>query len=247
MTDTAAVLRQPLAIVFERLGVCREPRGKNSVARGRRNERVAAKRSVAELMRPDAASREKFYQSGSQNRYLCPNDVRAMEKMNPIDEPWAEEFMMPVNYTMATTPINPNTQDGAGNGAKPAVPSKQIKQSVDDVAFRRLFVDCFERIVSGGNRDLAAFKMVFEPVFLSLRDDIAREANVEFSCLASPVVESDRFVGEYLASMQKRCAKWERAEESAVMAEVGRFRRAIRVSVFREVAAAKAKEPLVMS
>lgn len=69
-----------------------------------------------EMTRADAASREKYYQTGSQNRYLCPNDIREKEKLNPIEQPWAEEFMMPINYTMADTPINPNTQDGAGNG-----------------------------------------------------------------------------------------------------------------------------------
>lgn len=74
---------------------------------------------TSEMIRGDAASREKFYASGSQWSYLCPNDIRGFEKLNPIEQPWAEEFRMPVNMTMVTTPINPNHQDGAGNGVVP--------------------------------------------------------------------------------------------------------------------------------
>lgn len=70
-----------------------------------------------EMIRGDAAAREKFYASGRQWAYLNTNDIRAFEKLNPIEEPWAEEYWIPVNMTMVTTPINPNEQDGAGNGA----------------------------------------------------------------------------------------------------------------------------------
>ena len=69
-----------------------------------------------ELIRGDSASREKFYASGRQWAYLNTNDIRAFEKLNPINEPWAEQYWIPVNMTLVTTPINPNNQDGAGNG-----------------------------------------------------------------------------------------------------------------------------------
>lgn len=68
------------------------------------------------MRRGDAASREKFNASGKQWGYLNTNDVRALEGLNPIDEPFAEEYWIPVNMTLATTPIDPNHQDGAGNG-----------------------------------------------------------------------------------------------------------------------------------
>jgi len=75
---------------------------------------------TTELVRPDAAAREKFYASGRQWGYLNANDVRAFEKLNPIDEPSAEKYWMPINMTLVDTPIDPTHQDGAGNGEPPA-------------------------------------------------------------------------------------------------------------------------------
>lgn len=74
---------------------------------------------TSEMIRADAASREKFYASGKMWGYLNTNDIRSNEKLNPIDAPWAEEYWMPVNETLVTTPIDPTHQDGAGNGAVP--------------------------------------------------------------------------------------------------------------------------------
>jgi HK97 family phage portal protein len=71
------------------------------------------------LLRGDAASREKFNASGKQWGYLSTNDVRALEGLNPIDEPWADEYWIPVNMTLVTTPIDPTHQDGAGLGEAP--------------------------------------------------------------------------------------------------------------------------------
>jgi HK97 family phage portal protein len=72
-----------------------------------------------ELLRGDAQSREKFYSGGRQWGYLSANDVRAFEKINPIEEDWAEGYWMPINMTRVETPIDPTHQDGAGNGSQP--------------------------------------------------------------------------------------------------------------------------------
>ena len=74
---------------------------------------------MSALIRPDAASREKYNASGRQWGYLNANDVRANEGLNPINEDWAEQYWMPVNMTLSTTPINPTHQDGGGNGDVP--------------------------------------------------------------------------------------------------------------------------------
>jgi HK97 family phage portal protein len=79
-----------------------------------------------EVVRGDAQSREKFYAGGRQWGYLCANDVRAFEKLNPIEEDWAEENWMPVNMTLTTTPVNPAHQDGKGAGA---VPIEDVKET----------------------------------------------------------------------------------------------------------------------
>ena len=74
---------------------------------------------ATELLRGDSAAREKFNASGKQWGYLSTNDVRALEKLNPIDEPWADEYWIPVNMTLATTPVDPTQQLAAGAGEVP--------------------------------------------------------------------------------------------------------------------------------
>jgi HK97 family phage portal protein len=78
---------------------------------------------VSGILRPDAASREKFYASGKQWGYLNTNDIRAFEGMNPVEEDWAEAYWMPVNTTLTTTPIDPK---------KHALPAPDTKQ--EDIA-----------------------------------------------------------------------------------------------------------------
>jgi HK97 family phage portal protein len=84
---------------------------------------------VTSMIRGDAQSRERFNASGRQWGYLNANDVLALEGMNPIDAAWAEQYWMPVNMTLSTTPINPNNQDGMGQGGDGLPgedPSKQL-------------------------------------------------------------------------------------------------------------------------
>ncbi len=78
-----------------------------------------------DLVRGDAASREKFYGTGRQWTFLSANDVRAFEKLNPIEEDWAEQYHVPANMTLAQTPLNPNIQDGAGKGKPGDEPKKE--------------------------------------------------------------------------------------------------------------------------
>lgn len=74
---------------------------------------------VSGMIRGDSAAREKFNSSGKMWGYLSTNDIRASENLNPINEPWADEYWMPINETLATTPVDPTHQDGAGNGIVP--------------------------------------------------------------------------------------------------------------------------------
>ena len=92
---------------------------------------------VSGMIRGDAASREKFNASGKQWGYLNTNDVRALEGLNPIDEPWAEEYWIPVNMTLVTTPLDPNFQDGDGDGAAPGADPNAAKKRSEFARFLR--------------------------------------------------------------------------------------------------------------
>ncbi|MDE2099263.1 MAG: phage portal protein [Patescibacteria group bacterium] len=189
---------------------------------------------MADLQRADSAAREAFYASGRQWGYLNTNDIRGFEKLNPIEEPWAEDYWMPINMTLADTPLDPNSQDGAGNGKKDGDP-------VDERYVRhysRLFSDAFGRILNREKRDLKAISATFAPVLFSIRDGLFDLAAIELRVKGKPGAESDRFVAEYMGGMTERCSAWAADEAEK---ELRRSLRALRVAVFREAAALKAK------
>ena len=64
---------------------------------------------VRDLLRPDASTRQAYYQSGIQNGYLLPNEVREFEDLNPYEgevgwEPMVQLNMQPVANINALTP-----------------------------------------------------------------------------------------------------------------------------------------------
>lgn len=203
---------------------------------------------LTDLIRADAASRQQFYAAGRQWGFLNTNDIRTFEKLNPIEETWAEDFWMPVNMTLADTPLDPNHQDGDGDGDKPQG-GKPAPASEDDGGdadlerqYSRVFRDCIGRLLAREKRDSKAVSAAFSPVLLSLRDAHFYTAARQFKLDAQPGAESDRFVGEYLGAMEKRAAGWtlDVADETA-KAELARAIRALRCAAYREAGSLKAK------
>ena len=237
------------------------------------------------MLRPDAASREKFNASGKQWGYLNTNDIRAREKLNPVMdangklEDWAEEYWMPANMTLTTTPLDPGSQDGAGNGvadptpAKPPVtsdaaptaptaptapastappkpPAKSPAKSHLFPAYIGMFTRAFTRVCHHSTRDQGAFNANFLPIFHAVKSLYLDEATAEMRMpVATPIENThstDRFISQYLSTMQKRGKEWpvEAATDSDIVgAELTRALLAIRISVYQEVATEKAKSP----
>jgi len=193
-----------------------------------------------DLVRGDAASREKYYASGRQWGYLNANDVRSREKLNPIEEDWAEQYWMPVNMTLATTPIDPTHQDGGGEGDLP-------NEEPVTRAYSRLFRDAYGRLLTRERRDLHALTGCFGPILYAFRDQFGAAASQEMRIQAVPGVESERFVAEYLSGLEKRAAGWTlEAAEEICHQELLRAARAVRLSVYREIAGEKAKKPVLI-
>lgn len=203
---------------------------------------------LTELLRPDAASRNNYYNSGKQWGYLNTNDVRAYEKLNPIEEPWAEDYWMPINMTLAYTPLDPNNQDGAGNGEKPpkedddeggksdADPDEKGKASARYFRhYSPLFLDAFGRILAREKRDLKAIRNVFGPVLFSLRDAWFDLVSIGMNLEECPGQDSDAFIADYLNSLQTRAQLWNPAERDEVGArELHRAIEAMRITATRE-------------
>lgn len=65
------------------------------------------------LLKGDAESRFNVYMLGRQNTILSPNDCREMEGLNRIDQPWADDYMQPLNMSPAG--------EGVGDSLDPEV------------------------------------------------------------------------------------------------------------------------------
>jgi HK97 family phage portal protein len=76
---------------------------------GKANKRYTVGFDVRELLRPDATSRQAYYQSGIQNGYLTPNEVREFEDMNPYEgeigwEPVVNSTLQPLSNMVKQEP-----------------------------------------------------------------------------------------------------------------------------------------------
>ncbi len=189
---------------------------------------------LSDMLRPDAASREKYFATGRQWGFLNANDCRAVEKLNPIEDKSGEEFWMPINMTLATTPLDPSSQDGAGNGKPDAKRGLMF----------RMFEDCAGRLAARDKRDLKAVEGIFGSLLDAMHVDCRYDARREMSLGEFPSKESDRAIADYLGGLRDRWAAGVPAEQ--VEPEFRRAWNTIRIAVYREAGAAKAKEPSVV-
>jgi len=207
------------------------------------------------ILRPDAASREKYYATGRQWGFLNTNMILELERLNPINEDWAEKFWMPVNMTLTETPIDPSHQDGAGNGQGQEPPEAEPiegkepdkgKTGTDPetkaylLAYSRLFRASLSRVLHSETGNLTEFKQAFGPVLWSLADLFAREVK------GQTTQETDRFIVDYIGAMKKRGQHWHIAsiadEDELGTSELARAVRSIRAAVYRDVADQQALE-----
>ena len=82
----------------------------------RTSKRFTVGFDVRELLRPDAASRQAYYQSGIQNGFLRQNEVREMEDLNPYEgglgwEPAIQLNMQPLGNLLAQEPVGAPAAD----------------------------------------------------------------------------------------------------------------------------------------
>jgi HK97 family phage portal protein len=203
---------------------------------------------LTELQRADAGARESFYASGRQWAYLNTNDIRTFEKLNPIEEPWAEDYWMPINMTLADTPIDPNSQDGSGKGKKDGAGDDEPSGNDDPVTGRyvqhyfRIFRDAFGRVLARDKRDSRAISAAFEPVVLCIYEGLFSLAASEMRVKAADGANADRFIADYLGALTKRAAAWAAGDaDTAAAAELRRAIRALRGVAYREAAGLKAK------
>lgn len=83
----------------------------------RMRDRRYTKINVDGLLRGDAKSRNEAYRIAREAGWRNANEIRALEDENPIDEPWAEKYWMPMNYMYAD---EPRPESGAERPSEPS-------------------------------------------------------------------------------------------------------------------------------
>lgn len=198
------------------------------------------------LTMPAADSRRQFYASGKQWGYLSTNMILEMEDINPVEDPSADAFWMPINMQdMATAFTEP------AQGPGPADPDAEDDAEPDKLgqrfvrAYFRMFRDAFGRMVVRSKVDSGVFRRAFLPVLLSIGEELQRLAAEDLEIESQGLlIEEGRFLDDYLESMRSRVGEWQAANghgEQVAERELKRAVKAISVEIYRSLATLRAK------
>jgi HK97 family phage portal protein len=191
---------------------------------GRSVGKYEAKFDTRDLLRPDAASRTTFYQSGIQNGYLCPDEVRALEGFNPIG-PEGKEFFIQLNMQRLDQvgaqqdqqlESAQNQDEQAAKTGKQSAPEKaQTKDNeVEDEAEERsanyaqvrrvytgLFRDAVGRFHNRNTKDTQSAQQCFEPAVNAL--------NLSLNNGNEMGAEATKAIGKFCDGVVRRSKKWD--------------------------------------
>lgn len=196
---------------------------------GRNAGRYFPKFETRQLTMPDADARRNFYASMRQWGWGSANDVREYEDLNPIQDPAADAFWMPVNMQVAgyETPgdIAPG-EDEPPPDSQPADTAGEGDKETNARLMRlygRLFRDAMTRLLGRSRLDSEAFRRAFGPIFASIAEAFGAE---DF--------DDAPFAAEYFAGMATRLDTWRTANgnfDDVVARELAAALRAIRAAV----------------
>jgi HK97 family phage portal protein len=100
------------------------------------SERYFAKFSMSALLRGDTASRFNAYHVAIGDGWMCQDDVRALEDMNPLPNGIGRNFWRPVNWTMLSNtaaPIAPASEPVDNAETSTDDPNSGVNDSADQV------------------------------------------------------------------------------------------------------------------
>ena len=149
------------------------------------------------LSRGDMASRSAYYKSGRMDGYLCADDIREMEDMNPLPNGAGQEFLAPLNYIPAGTD-RAEFMSKKLSGNKPGVDAKTLPDDEEKPAKepeKDKKTDKKEEKSAPNEHISAAFEGLFQQVF-------DKYANRESKSIASAV---KRFAAE---GTKEELIKW---------------------------------------
>lgn len=208
------------------------------------------------IVTPAANDLRTFIQAMIQWGVWAPNDARERLNDNPLDEPGADSTWMQINMApvdqLYQNPALPSAEgEGDNNEGAGENPQKQRQAALVDrlaTRYRRLFRDAFGRLASRSKIDRAGFVRIFQPVLITIAEELERQATQLVGRSAEfPLNEGSTFLSGYLETMQHRATNdaWATANGNAdaiADRELKRAIRAIAVEAYRNAATAAAKK-----
>lgn len=188
------------------------------------------------LMRVDAVGRSAFYNAGIQGGWLCPNEVRTRENMNPY--PGGDQFRVQQNMAMLDKDGKPLPANG-GDGtppAKPAAPPADEdpqREQRAKVAMMPVLIDAAARML---DREAKAIATKAKPDGDWLTKFYAGHRDQVAAAMAPPLDALSRLVGQWAVGLADRYAT-EHVNESMRRLQAGESPTSWMVSRPAEIAA----------
>lgn len=205
---------------------------------GRSAGRYVVQFETRDLLRPDAASRTVFYQSGIQNGFLSDNEVREFEGLNPIG-PEGDQHAIQLNMQ----PLSALGDTAQATDDEILLEEENGLLSRLNRVYSGLFVDGLRRFTARSRRDSAdAQACIFpalEAIAAGLREMLprsAREIGREI-----PTKESERMMRTLAEGVLRRSKDWAVENiDAEVRKEALRAIKAMIFAVYKDAAAARA-------
>lgn len=205
-------------------------------ARGRSVGRYVVKFDTKELLRPDTASRQTYYQSMIQNGVLSQDEVRDLEGYNAIPGGDGQGYYIQLNMQSLALA---NSSDPTPNGADIELANEIEENSLPKRLgqnYRGLFKDGVTRLLKNNSRD-------YKAVYRCLWPTLEAMAQAASQSIAGEHPECDKAVDELLVKIEHRAKKWAEADiESICDDELKKVATSLIYAVNRDEANAKSKK-----
>lgn len=170
---------------------------------GRSAGRFVVRYDIRDLIRPDASSRQSYYQSMIQNGVLSQNEVREIEGFNSIGPDGDGHYIQLNMQSLAQANSTDPTPDEPNTELNLEVQENSIASKAEK-AYRHLFDSGMQRLMKRPTRDYRAVMQCMEPALSSMAV-MLRESNV-------PLVADDpmhKAVAKTLERIEHVAGKWD--------------------------------------
>lgn len=207
-------------------------------SRGRSAGRLIVKFDTRELLRPDAPSRQTYYQSGIQNGWLSQDEVRDLEGYNAIPNGDGDGYYIQLNMqSLALANSTDPTKNPPDNELAQEMETNSLPKKLGQ-NYRGLFKDGMQRLMKNTNRD---YKAVFRCMWPTI-DALAQAARATQPTLKENG-ETLKAIDKLIEGMEHRAKKWDAESiESLLDDEMKRVAKALIFSTNADAANQKSKQ-----